>query len=674
MFDPSLRIPACALLALLLAPPAAASQAPEDALLGSSRGGSFVWDFCAGKPDPTPLPPDPRTLSQPGVNEGKAVHFNTWWKDCHVDPEAVQEVGPAETCGELRERFWRGDLLLDSGSPGVGGLFTGTDPDAGQTNSTFSAAQYNAVWRVWGGFLSRPANFDELVAERYGSGFAPSPNPYPRPGEDPNLTDGGSGTLPEMFTQLRSADGSWSGEITVTCHACHSGTVGSADGPGPGLAFGGGSSLADLNLFLRDFLALGYEASAAVVLNLNHTRGRNNASLINLAFAAGGGTTPETALGLLTSGSTADMDTPSWWNMGHRPAKFVDGVFPMDSPRVDAVFYAPDIGIFEEGKAWMRENGPDMNVWIEALKAPEYPYAIDTALAEEGAELFHTLDLWAPGRDNPVRRPEGNGSCASCHGAYAPRYVHDPEFLDTPELEGIAAYIVPLDIIGSDPERLLANNEAVQQAGTNSFFGYPPTIGTDQDCGPQNREDLRGDRELGYLAPPLYGVWATAPYLHNGSVPNLWELLEPADRVRIWRRVSKPAPTLPFPNTFGNVIMGYDTDLERAFDPVKVGWRYEEIACRVENILNPSVSPYVNCNPSEEDQEDPLAEQIYGMLYSNVLLAWNIFFPPPLTPLQMEDRKIFNTWMFAQGNEGHEFNAVLSDAERLAIIEYLKTL
>ena len=35
------------------------------------------------------------------------------------------------------------------------------------------------------------------------------------------------------------------------------------------------------------------------------------------------------------------MDTPAWWNMGHRPAKFVDGVFPMDSPRVDAVFYAP---------------------------------------------------------------------------------------------------------------------------------------------------------------------------------------------------------------------------------------------------------------------------------------------------------------------------------------------
>ena len=32
-----------------------------------------------------------------------------------------------------------------------------------------------------------------------------------------------------------------------------------------------------------------------------------------------------------------------------------------------------------------------------------------------------------------------------------------------------------------------------------------------------------------YKARPLGGVWATAPYLHNGSVPNLYELLSPAD-------------------------------------------------------------------------------------------------------------------------------------------------
>ena len=34
----------------------------------------------------------------------------------------------------------------------------------------------------------------------------------------------------------------------------------------------------------------------------------------------------------------------------------------------------------------------------------------------------------------------------------------------------------------------------------------------------------------GYVAPILSGLWATAPYLHNGSVPTLWQLLTPEDR------------------------------------------------------------------------------------------------------------------------------------------------
>jgi len=35
---------------------------------------------------------------------------------------------------------------------------------------------------------------------------------------------------------------------------------------------------------------------------------------------------------------------------------------------------------------------------------------------------------------------------------------------------------------------------------------------------------------LVYKAAPLAGIWATAPYLHNGSVPNLYELLSPVDK------------------------------------------------------------------------------------------------------------------------------------------------
>ena len=42
--------------------------------------------------------------------------------------------------------------------------------------------------------------------------------------------------------------------------------------------------------------------------------------------------------------------------------------------------------------------------------------------------------------------------------------------------------------------------------------------------------------EPGYVAPPLDGVWATAPYLHNGSIPDLVSLLDPTDRPTVWTR------------------------------------------------------------------------------------------------------------------------------------------
>ncbi len=650
-----------------------------DALLFSRRGGSPLFDYCKCRPDDEALPRDPRSIVQPGINAGRAVAFNAYWRDCHVDPEAVREDGPAQTCGELRARVWAGEELMNPSTPGGGALFSGTEPlslEAGFGIATFPASAYNQLWTVWGGFLSRPANFDELVSERYGAPFGDTPNPYPLPGEDPNATGGGSGTLPHFFTQLRNADGTWTGTIGITCHGCHSGAIVGDDGPG--FTAGSGSPLADHNLFLRDMLPLGYPASAATLANLNRTRGVNNASDVNLAFLF-----PEegfhdlpTLIGLIVSGSSAGMDTPAWWNMGHRPVKFVDGMFPMDAPRVDMVFYTPITGLFggvlgpvsASSQDWMREHGPAANDWVTILKSPEYPLPIDVTLAEQGAILFHELDLWGPDRDNPVRNPEaGNGSCASCHGAYAPRYVNDPSFLETPELEGIASYITPLDVIGTDPVRLETNGESVQRAGSASFFGYPPTHGTANDCGPQNREDLRGDRELGYLAPPLYGVWATAPYLHNGSIPNLWEILEPADRVALWQRRSSPAAL----DQLGQpVVMGYDTDFARAFDPTRVGWQYDEVACRRPTLFEPAVSPHLAC----DDGVQGLINDVLAAVYDNVIVAWNLLYPPIVTREQMEERKVYNTSMYAQSNSGHDFTSVLSDHERLAILEYLKTL
>jgi hypothetical protein len=62
----------------------------------------------------------------------------------------------------------------------------------------------------------------------------------------------------------------------------------------------------------------------------------------------------------------------------------------------------------------------------------------------------------------------------------------------------------------------------------------------------------------GYQAPPLDGIWATAPYLHNGSVPTLAALLKSSDR---------PARFLRPPSTdFAN------------YDQAQVGWRFQELS------------------------------------------------------------------------------------------------
>jgi hypothetical protein len=34
----------------------------------------------------------------------------------------------------------------------------------------------------------------------------------------------------------------------------------------------------------------------------------------------------------------------------------------------------------------------------------------------------------------------------------------------------------------------------------------------------------------GYAAPPLIGLWSSAPYLHNGSIPTLYHFMHPSER------------------------------------------------------------------------------------------------------------------------------------------------
>src|SRR5687767_8539383 len=74
-------------------------------LLGGPRGGNFAAKFCEGKDDAALLPLDPRERIVAGVNEGKAVAFNAYWKKCD------NVVARPRTCGEMRAQVAHGRFI-----------------------------------------------------------------------------------------------------------------------------------------------------------------------------------------------------------------------------------------------------------------------------------------------------------------------------------------------------------------------------------------------------------------------------------------------------------------------------------------------------------------------------------------------------------------------------------
>lgn len=130
-------------------------------------------------------------------------------------------------------------------------------------------------------------------------------------------------------------------------------------------------------------------------------------------------------------------------------------------------------------------------------------------------------------------------------------------------------HIIPLDKIGTDPNAAQNAVKAVGQVTFENsiFYGvgglkaryYAVNNVSEQQQAEMEFRNLRGyeffrdtlngfDRQeefknnygniekgAGYKARHLSGAWSTAPYLHNGSVPNMWELLQmPTKRPKIF--------------------------------------------------------------------------------------------------------------------------------------------
>jgi mono/diheme cytochrome c family protein len=187
-----------------------------------------------------------------------------------------------------------------------------------------------------------------------------------------------------------------------------------------------------------------------------------------------------------------DADAPPFWNVRRKKYIYADGfVAKSHRPLLQFVMVPENTG--KTLRSWEQDYA-DILAWIESLEAPKYPGTIDRSLAAQGKVAFERV-------------------CAQCHGTYG----EDASYPNR---------IVAIEEVGTDPVRLQSLSVEYRKSMQDGWFG---------DYGAKKYVTDPG----GYIAPPLNGIWASAPYLHNGSVPTLWHLLHPNERPVVWRRTEE---------------------------------------------------------------------------------------------------------------------------------------
>lgn len=130
--------------------------------------------------------------------------------------------------------------------------------------------------------------------------------------------------------------------------------------------------------------------------------------------------------------------------------------------------------------------------WLWDFKPPVYPGPVDTEKAKTGRQLYARY-------------------CADCHGMQEGEQYN----FSTNEFSRLGK-VEPLNLIRTDPGRLNSYSELLSVNQNTLYSGYPWRF-----------NQFR--KTNGYANMPLDGIWLRAPYLHNGSVPTLRDLLDVAE-------------------------------------------------------------------------------------------------------------------------------------------------
>jgi mono/diheme cytochrome c family protein len=212
------------------------------------------------------------------------------------------------------------------------------------------------------------------------------------------------------------------------------------------------------------------------------------------------------------------VSVPPWWRMQKKHAMFYNTEGRGDHARLMMLIATVCTDTIEEARS-IDAYFPDIRAFIAALEPPAYPFAIANPLAEQGRSVFET-------------------HCSRCHGTYGKKWTY-------PNL------VIGLEEIGTDPQLALKSTHEADRFirwYNSSFFG----------------ETSRAAPAPGYIAPPLDGVWATAPYLHNGSVPSIETLLDSTKRPTYWTR-------------------SFDA---KDYDKTALGWNYTTLTYGKEGAAN----------------------------------------------------------------------------------------
>jgi mono/diheme cytochrome c family protein len=249
---------------------------------------------------------------------------------------------------------------------------------------------------------------------------------------------------------------------------------------------------------------------------------------------------------LKVDGSTGQADFPSIWNLDIRDNQSMN--WAGETPSQRSVIIDSALGLGAPADSASQERFAWIEKFLRKLPPPKYPVTPDPVLAGKGKPLW-------------------TQHCAACH-----------------EIGGKqVGTVIDIAEIKTDDNRLKTWTQEAADAANAAV----KSLGID-------RKNMV--KTNGYAAEPLDGLWLRAPYLHNGSIENLDDLLKPAaQRTKVFYR-------------------GYDL-----YDPIKAG--------------------FVSHGPEAE----------------------RVGFH-------------FDTAERGNGNMGHEYGTKLSDDDRKALLEYLKTL